>query len=480
MKIYFYLANKKLFLVTLFILVGSWGCTPMKKTVSNQANQTPWVLIGHDNQVIARINTTTLPCPTITLDGKTQAMSVRAQAEVRPLRTTVNKLAESKPSLFSNTTCEAIVPKHTTSAVIADQMLPLPKAEIKRIVILGDTGCRIKKSNGQYFLQDCSDENAWPFAKIARTAATLQPDLVLHVGDYHYRESACPENNKNCANSPWGYGSDTWEADFFEPASPLLAIAPWVVVRGNHEECARAGQGWFRYLDTQPYVATRTCNNPANDDIANYSEPYAVALDKHTQIIVFDSAKTLDSAKQESDFLPKEHIQSIQYRQQLQKVSELANKPNVESFFTSHHPVLGWSSTNHLPTPLAQHSMLAKIMHDIYGNTYYPEKIRAAFHGHIHNLQIISFASNHPASFVVGNGGDSAHHDFPEPFPKDMQPAIGTVMQYFAHTKRYGFLLMEKLTADWRFQAYDANGNLLTSCTLINTRQLSCSKTGKL
>ena len=119
-------------------------------------------------------------------------------------------------------------------------------------------------------------------------------------------------------------------------------------------------------------------------------------------------------------------------------------------------------------------------MHDIYGNAYYPEKIRAAFHGHIHNLQIISFASNHPASFVVGNGGDSADHDFPEPFPKDMQPAIGTVMQYFAHTQYYGFLLMEKVATDWRYQAYDANGNLLTTCTLTNVRQLSCNKTGKL
>ena len=355
-----YLDNKKLLFITLFALAGSWSCTPLKKTASEQTNQIPWVLIGQDNQVIARINSVTLTCPTITLDGKNQPMSTRVPAEVRPVRSTVNNAAESKPSLFSNTTCEAIVPKHTTSASIANQTLPLPKAEIKRIVILGDTGCRMKKSNGQYFLQDCSDENAWPFAKIARTAAALHPDLVLHVGDYHYRESACPENNKNCANSPWGYGSDTWEADFFQPASSLLAIAPWVVVRGNHEECARAGQGWFRYLDTQPYIAKRTCNNPADDDNANYSEPYAVALDKHTQIIVFDSAKTLDSVKKASDFLPKEYIQSIQYRQQLQKVSELANKPNVESFFASHHPVLGWKSARGIPIPLAQHSMLAK------------------------------------------------------------------------------------------------------------------------
>jgi hypothetical protein len=49
--------------------------------------------------------------------------------------------------------------------------------------------------------------------------------------------------------SPWGYGWDTWKADFFDPAQALLKAAPWVMVRGNHETCTRAGQGWWRFLD---------------------------------------------------------------------------------------------------------------------------------------------------------------------------------------------------------------------------------------
>ncbi|RAF64861.1 serine/threonine protein phosphatase, partial [Burkholderia multivorans] len=61
--------------------------------------------------------------------------------------------------------------------------------------------------------------------------------------------------------------------------------------RGNHEECARAGQGWFRFLDPRPYSASRSCDDPANDNDANYSEPYAVSLGGGTQVIVFDSAK---------------------------------------------------------------------------------------------------------------------------------------------------------------------------------------------
>ena len=30
-----------------------------------------------------------------------------------------------------------------------------------------------------------------------------------------------------------------------QPAAELLATAPWVVARGNHELCSRAGLGWF-------------------------------------------------------------------------------------------------------------------------------------------------------------------------------------------------------------------------------------------
>ncbi len=56
-------------------------------------------------------------------------------------------------------------------------------------------------------------------------------------------------NAHDCAGSPWGYGWDAWNADFFTPAAPLLAAAPWAAVRGNHESCARAGQGWWRFLD---------------------------------------------------------------------------------------------------------------------------------------------------------------------------------------------------------------------------------------
>jgi hypothetical protein len=56
-------------------------------------------------------------------------------------------------------------------------------------------------------------------------------------------------NLKGCKGSPYGDNWDTWKADFFKPAAPLLAVAPWIATRGNHEICARAGLGFMLFLD---------------------------------------------------------------------------------------------------------------------------------------------------------------------------------------------------------------------------------------
>src|SRR5262249_2948694 len=157
-----------------------------------------------------------------------------------------------------------------------------------------------------------------------------RPDLVLHVGDYQYRENQCPADIAGCQNSPWGYGWDTWDADLFTPAAKLLAAAPWIMVRGNHEECARAGQGWDRFLDPHPYAPTRTCDDPTNDNIANYNDPYAVPIGDDAQVIVFDSSKVSKSKLQQTD------LAFQKYQDELNQVEALVKaKPDVLSVWTN-------------------------------------------------------------------------------------------------------------------------------------------------
>src|SRR5260370_28786262 len=211
------------------------GLAPLQNAKARILAQ--WVQVGPDGTSSVRAITEDA-CPSVTFDGKPMPMSVRSA----PGRS----FGDVKPAQFPVRGCEAMMPGDAVAAVLDGKALPLPRPNPQRILVFGDTGCRLATGNAT---QDCNDINAWPFPKIAAMAAAARPDLVIHVGDYHYREGACPADSAGCAGRPWGYGWDAWNADFFAPAAPLFAAAPWVMVRGNHEDCSRAGEGWFRFLD---------------------------------------------------------------------------------------------------------------------------------------------------------------------------------------------------------------------------------------
>jgi len=465
---------------------GNAPATPPVTTPADAATdianiQAAWVEIGDGNQAIARAITRYVPsadagtngaCPLLTVNGTASRMTLRVAPATAPLRTTASAPADSKPSEFPVSVCEATLPATATSAAIGTQALPLPKATPQRIVVLADTGCRLKKADNAW--QACSDTEAWPLASLAATAAGFNPDLVLHIGDYHYRENACPPDIAGCQGSQWGYGWDTWQADLFKPAAPLLAKAPWVVVRGNHEECARAGQGWARFLDTRPYDATRSCDDPANDATGNYADPNAVSLGGGSQVIVFDSAKAGKTALATND------PQFIAYQKQFQTVATLAAKPGMTTtIFTNHHPILGFApvaGANPAPGNLA----LQSVMSNLNAQAYYPPGVQVALHGHVHDFQAINFASAHPATIVSGNGGDNLDVALPDPLPGGSVPAPGTTIDRITHHASFGFLVMDRRAAPstgWQFKAYSKAGKLMATCDQTGNT-LACDKTG--
>jgi hypothetical protein len=212
-----------------------------------------WVQLGEGDAVSARAIVEEGGCPTFSADGTKLAVSVRSDKSH-----TIDKVPPGT-DLDQVTVCEAAVPNGATSLTITQDRpgqapltssLPLPRREIHRIVMFGDSGCRIKKTSTEFDLQDCNNPDAWPYEKVVTQAAKAKPDLVIHVGDYHYRESQCP-NTRDCGTIS-GYGFAPWKADFLKPSQRLFETAPWIMVRGNHEDCARAGEGWFRFLDHAP------------------------------------------------------------------------------------------------------------------------------------------------------------------------------------------------------------------------------------
>ena len=464
---------------------------------SNHSRLVAWVELGSGGEAIARAITTDSECPLIRLDNARHQMSLRAVAETVPLRPTSSP--PSKPSEFPVTTCEYSIPQRTRFATVIARhgedegddrhghaenhgdeeegqqvVLPLPKRNPRRIVILGDTGCRLHIGDPW---QSCFDEQEWPLRTIANTAARFNPDLVLHVGDYHYRENECPPDIGGCQGSPWGYGWDVWDADLFTPAAKLLTAAPWIMVRGNHEECARAGQGWYRFLDTRPYESNRTCNDPANDDIANYNDPYAVPIGNDTQMIVFDSSKVA-----KTKITPAVHPAWENYQDELHQVEALAAaKPDLLSIWANHHPLLAFSP---LPGDMVTggNPALLSVMAATYPNRYFPPGINLVFEGHTHILEILSFSTDHPATWMSGNGGDNLDLNLPDPFPADAHPdgdfSSAVDVEQIAHTSTFGFTVADRgPNGTWKLRAYTRDGRLLTKCTFSGSK-MSCTKTG--
>ena len=145
---------------------------------------------------------------------------------------------------FTDSVCDVLYPAGASGAHVgAIPLPPVPRAPA-RIVVFGDSGCRLKGAE----VQACNDPQRWPFAPLVRAMAALHPDLVIDVGDYYYRETPCPASGVDCSGSPYGDRTESWDADYFVPVAPLFATAPFIHVRGNHEDCKRSPYGWARYL----------------------------------------------------------------------------------------------------------------------------------------------------------------------------------------------------------------------------------------
>ena len=447
------------------------ACTTAPPRVAERAVQKTYafIVLGEEGRAVARVITADSTCPSVQVDGRGEPMEIRAQPETVPLRPTRSEPALSKPSAFPVLVCDKAIPAGAGRASVLGRRLPLPNPNPRRIVVIGDTGCRIKTSDNVF--QACEDSAQWPFAAVASAAAAAKPDLVIHVGDYHYRENECPAGNNGCVGSPWGYGWDSWEADVFAPGERLLEAAPWIVVRGNHESCNRAGQGWWRFLDPRPRATGQDCDVAADDAIGDYSEPYAVPLgtgrDADTQFIVFDSSLVGVVP------LPASDPMHVKYRAQFERAFALAaRKPNA--FFLNHHPILAFAPNPAAPNaPFPGNGALQSVLASLYPTVLFPPTVKALLAGHVHLFEVVSFSTPQPAQFVSGNGGDWIDNPLPQPLPAGVVPAPGTVMSTLTATNRFGFMTMDRDGARWRIVAHDAHGTALIVCTLLE-RQATC------
>ena len=307
--------------------------------------------------------------------------------------------------------------------------------------MIGDTGCRLKGS----LVQPCNDAQQWPFQSIAREAADLKPDLVIHVGDYLYRENACPADQSGCQGTPFGDNWPTWAADFFTPAQPLLAAAPWVFVRGNHEDCQRAGPGWTRLLAPAPYDPANIC--------ADHTPPYSVPL-KAMTLVVLDNASAPDAAV-DANAVPA-------YRQDLAALGTV----QAPVWALMHRPIWG-AVRGPLGVPIGGNATEIEAA----GTNGIPRSVELLLAGHIHTFEAINYAdSKVPPQILAGGGGDML-----DKTPEDLKGTIfqgssGVSVKDGLSINGFSFLLMTKQANGWDIQLYDASGKPIRLCTFAGGR----------
>ncbi|MGE0257530.1 MAG: metallophosphoesterase [Alphaproteobacteria bacterium] len=385
----------------------------------------PWVEVAPSEALSVRVVVPpTTDCPTVSADGGAYAMLPRALPD----------------AAFPVRVCEARVPESVARLSIGDVPLPALPATVNRIVVIGDTGCRLAR----YAVQDCDDPRAWPFAAIARAAAAKRPDLVIHVGDYYYRETACPTDRPGCAGSPFGDNWPAWRADFLDPAAPLLAVAPWVMVRGNHELCDRGGQGWFRLLD--PY--------PGRADCVDSTPPYRLSVGG-LNLLVFDSSDA-------NDLLAPPATVAL-YAGQLAPL--LAQAP-AGSWLLLHHPVWALAPPGILGGFSTNQTMQAAIRGLI------PPSLDVVLSGHVHDFIAYDFGPERPAQLIVGTGGDRLENRVQTEIAGAELDGI-TVRDGIA-IERFGYMVLDRNPAGgWDGVLYAPDDTVLARCRIAG-RSLGC------
>ncbi len=382
-----------------------------------------WVEVGPDSKVLARVVIAeSSECPAMKIDGASPVrMQVRAPV----------------PKNFQPV-CEFEIPAGAKRAMAGVQNLVLPSDNPAKVAVIGDTGCRLKGDR----IQACNDPDVWPFAQVAATTASQRPQLVIHVGDYLYRETPCPPNGKSeCGGSPNGDNWDTWSADFFTPASPLLAAAPWAFSRGNHESCARAWRGWFYYLDPRPFP----------EACPDFSEPWLARLGTF-QLLMVDTSAANDA--------------KVDPRQLARYTDLLKPFASTNAWLVVHHPLWGLKREKDDKGDVPLTAVLAQAY-----NAAAMSNIGLVLAGHTHLFEILSFSNGLPPQIVAGDAGTTLAGKI----GKDLkgETVFGTQVASGTSRHEFGVTMLERKQKRWNVALRNPANKTLASCK-IDGRTVRC------
>ena len=307
------------------------------------------ILGDHDTLLARAIVNTTTPCPKIEIrqsdegdrDKASDLMGEEGEALKVPKVIERGVGNDMLPFAFPVRVCEAVIPRDKVQVAqryyFGGKNIPIVSNAPSKFAVVGDTGLRSKPVNLgfglciegplMYGVHQCmknvteddidasqfqghfQDLSGWPLRTLMNRVVDEDPDVLIHMGDFIYRQGPCPypnSNNASCSgiNLPrrynfngsssnvmnfvpgsWGDTFWTWWADFFYPSLEALSSIPLIALRGNHESCSRAGNGWFLLLSPDPYPMDALGGSHCLD----YTEPRQISFQEEQFLIIDDS-----------------------------------------------------------------------------------------------------------------------------------------------------------------------------------------------
>ena len=400
--------------------------------------------------------------------------------------------------------CEAVLPPGHTTATVGGVNLKLPVANPQRILVIADTGCRMAKANQQ----NCHDPAGFPFAALANYEAQFKPDLIIHVGDYFYRDTNCVvpaagsvaahdfvagcSDTTNANFETFGDTFDSWNADVLYPGATLLAAAPWVMARGNHESCGRGARGWYALLDPTPFnpslvnCAGGVGATPATNAAVysgDFSPTYYVPMGQ-VGLLVHDSSYANDSTVDTN--------MAANYDYDLTNaLKAVSGAPYL--FYVTHKPPFGLVSgaTNGSGDVTEQVTFSGTATANSAFSGGVPTKLAMFLSGHIHQFEYVNFDDyvRYAPQMIVGVGGDKLDATSN---PNATSPTYGYQNQGFAirnssttsttaqvnhaySQAEFGFAVLQATSTGYLASVYNIGASRAGRCTVtLAPRNIAC------
>ena len=178
-------------------------------------------------------------------------MDVRARPATIPLRPTRSEPAESKPSAFPVLVCEKAIPasarrarRRRTRASAAEGEPAADRRDRRHRLPDQDRGPRVPGVQRRRAVAVRRGGRRGGGRRAPISSSTSATTTTART-----RARPATPDARAARGATAGMRGRPISSRRRKGCSPA---APWIVVRGNHESCSRAGQGWWRFLDPRP------------------------------------------------------------------------------------------------------------------------------------------------------------------------------------------------------------------------------------